>query len=169
MAYFFYDDNPDIVVALKRESKRIPYQYDRVVWSKKEKRFIYGDPEEYVVYVTPEDKQGEECDLSTFEDCNDCIPKLDTSIRIQNIIKDSYRTGLTQCGSSFYDDGTRLYEVVDVGDEHKLIFEQFVLEMYHLVFAECCYVCYKPGSSPCVMWWDLKSRCPCLCPDSDTY
>lgn len=111
MDYFFYDDNPDIVVALKRESKRIPYLYDRIVWSKKEKRFIYGDPEEYVVYVGEEE-----------------TPKLDTSIMIQNIIKDSYRTGLTQCESSFYDDGTRLYEVADVSQEHKLIFDASTLK-----------------------------------------
>lgn len=111
MDYFFYDDNPDIVVALKRESKRIPYRYDRVIWSKKEKRFIYGDPEEYVVYVGEEE-----------------TPKLDTSIESQNQVKECYRVGLTQCESSFYDDGTRLYEVTDVSKEHKLIFDASTLK-----------------------------------------
>ncbi|MBQ8246370.1 MAG: hypothetical protein IJZ42_04490 [Lachnospiraceae bacterium] len=109
--YFLDDDYPEIVVVLKRESKRIPGQYDRIVWHKTEQRFIYGDPEEYMVF------HGE-----------DSEPTLDVSIKIQNVIKDSYKTGLTQCGSSFYDDGTKLYEVADTAKEHKLIFDASKLD-----------------------------------------
>lgn len=105
--YFLDDDYPEIVVALKRESKRIPGQHDRVIWCKSEKRFIYGDINSYMVY------HGDEIE-----------PRLDIQESTQKLIKDCYKTGLTQCGSSFYDDADgRLYEVKDIGSEHILIFD----------------------------------------------
>lgn len=102
----------DVVVALYRESTKIPNKYDRIVWCKSEKRFIYGDTESYMVYHGDEEES-----------------KLDITEDTQDIIKDCYKTGLTQCGSSFYDDGDgRLYEVKDVSQPHILIFDANTLD-----------------------------------------
>ena len=106
MAYFLDDNNLDIIVIVNRQSSKIPERFDRVVWSKTEKKFIYGDTEEYMV------RHGDNDDIW-----------LDTDVDIQKINKDSYRTGLTQCGSSFYDDGKKLYEMSSLSAEHKLLFD----------------------------------------------
>ena len=106
MAYFLDDNNSDIVVAVSRQSKKIPEKFDRVVWSKKENCFIYGDIESYMIYHGDDDE-----------------PWLDTDEKSKRLIRDGYKTGLTQCGSSFYDDGTRLYEVCDLSKEHMLLFD----------------------------------------------
>lgn len=101
----------DVIVALYRESPKIQGQHDRIIWCKSEKRFIYGDKEEYMVYHGEEDK-----------------PRLDVENSIQEIIKNCYIKGLTQCGSSFYDDGNgRLYEITDTSKPHKLIFDANVV------------------------------------------
>lgn len=109
--YFLDDDYPEIVVALKRESKKISRQYDRIVWHKTEKRFIYGDTPEYMVY------HGEESES-----------RLDVDRDTQDIIQRSYKKGLTQCGSSFYDVDGKLYEVKDVSQPHILVFDASTLE-----------------------------------------
>ena len=97
----------DVVVALYRKSATIDDKYDRVIWCKSEKKFIYGDRESYMVYHGDDEE-----------------PKLDITEETQSIIKDCYKTGMTQCGSSFYDDGDgRLYEVVDITEPHILIFD----------------------------------------------
>lgn len=106
MAYFLDDNNPDIIVIVNRQSSKIPERFDRVVWSKTEKKFIYGDTEEYMV------RHGDNDDIW-----------LDTDVDTQKINKDSYKTGLTQCGSSFYDDGKKLYEMSNLSAEHKLLFD----------------------------------------------
>ena len=46
MAYFLDNNNPDIIVAFEEESIKFPGEHDRVVWSKVEDRFIYGEERE---------------------------------------------------------------------------------------------------------------------------
>ena len=106
MAYFLDNNNPDIIVIVNRQSSKIPERFDRVVWSKTEKKFIYGDTEEYMV------RHGDNDDIW-----------LDTDEDTQDSVRYSYRMGLTQCGSSFYDDGKKLYEVSSLSAEHKLLFD----------------------------------------------
>ena len=109
--YFLDDDCPEIVVALSRKSKINSDISLRVVWSKVENKFIYGSKEDYIVYVGEEE-----------------IPKFDTSEKIQQINRNSYKTGVIIGESSLYDDGTKLYEVVDTAKEHKLIFDASILD-----------------------------------------
>ena len=106
MAYFLDNNNPDIIVVLERKSKINSDISLRVVWSKVENKFIYGTEEDYRVYIGEEE-----------------IPKFDTSEKIQQINRNSYKTGVIMGESSLYDDGTKLYEVVDTAKEHKLIFD----------------------------------------------
>lgn len=116
MAYFLDDNNPDIIVVLNRECKRPDFEgrTDRIVWSKKEKRYIYGEREEYFVMVPiGEDENGDDIDEEQFDD----------SIKNQDFRKKCYGRGLTLCGSVFYDKDGKLYEVKDIAKEHELIFD----------------------------------------------
>ena len=109
-SYFLDDNNPDIIVALCRKSKVDNETIVRIVWSKKENKFIYGSEENYIVYVGEEE-----------------IPKFDTSEKIKDLNRDSYKTCVILGESSFYDDGTKLYEVTSLSAEHKLIFDASTL------------------------------------------
>ena len=106
MAYFLDDNNPDIIVVLNRQSDTDPDDIDRIVWSKTENKFIYGHRNTYMV------RHGDNDDIW-----------LDTDEDMQNSVRYSYRMGLTQCGSSFYDDGKKLYEMSSLSAEHKLLFD----------------------------------------------
>ena len=110
MAYFLDNNNPDIIVVFEQESVRLPGRFDRVVWSKTEGRFIYGEEWEYHISVGDED-----------------IPVFDTSIEIQNHIAECYKRGLTQCGAVLFDKNNKLYKISDIGQEPELIFDASTL------------------------------------------
>jgi len=106
MAYFLDNNNPDIIVVFNVESSKFPGEFDRVVWSKKENRFIYGDEREYHIFIG-----------------DDNIPSFDTSAEIQNIIADCYKSGLNHCKAVIFDRDNKLYKISDVGQEPELIFD----------------------------------------------
>lgn len=100
------DNNIDFVVVFKRQSKHIPEYADRVVWSISEQRYVYGDEYKYTVLVGDEQ-----------------IPTFDASEENKESIKNSYRKGLTLCGSAFYDVDGKLYEIVDPSKPHVLLYD----------------------------------------------
>lgn len=106
MAYFLDNSNPDIIVVFEQESIRFPGEFDRVVWSKTEDRFIYGDENEYHMYEGDEE-----------------IPVFNTSIEGQKLIETCYRRGLTHCGAVIFDRENKLYKISDIGQEPELIFD----------------------------------------------
>ena len=106
MAYFLDNSNPDIIVVFEQESIRFPGEFDRVVWSKTEDRFIYGDENEYHMYEGDEE-----------------IPVFNTSIEGQKMIETCYRRGLTHCKAVIFDRENKLYKISDIGQEPELIFD----------------------------------------------
>ena len=100
------DNNIDFVVVFKRQSKNIPERADRVVWCISEQKYIYGDEFKYTVLVGEDEK-----------------PKFDASDKNKERVKNSYRRGLTLCGSAFYDVDGKLYEIVNPLEPHVLLYD----------------------------------------------
>ena len=100
------DDNPDFVIVLKRNTKKMPDLYDRVVWSLSEQKYIYGDERDYTTF------KGE---YST--------PTFNDSDEHKDMLKECYRKSLTVCKSAFYDIDGKLYEIADPSKPHILLYD----------------------------------------------
>ena len=100
------DDNPDLVVVLKKPGIRCPECFTRVCWSISRQEYIYGSEAEFTILDYPNNKR-----------------YYDDSEKMLKLSKEVYRKGITACDSAFYDEYGCLYEIEDPSMPHKLIYD----------------------------------------------
>lgn len=100
------DNNPDLVVIIKKPGKKCPDAFSRVCWSISRQEYVYGSESSYTMF--------------DYHNNGRYYDDSDENIKGE---KNAYRMGVTPCESAFYDEDGCLYEIEDPSMPHKLIYD----------------------------------------------